>query len=518
MVDNSVGELPWWCDKDWASEYVEPGKPGSRMYWIRALEFPDMIQDNWNKDQYGVQGVLCTTTYDLDIGDTVRLREESHALIISDIKDFDKDWITDFNEIFVCAHTNNVKDYKLESLNSDPEHWNYYKIKRFKRPEMPDTDGDGDYSDALDTDWDGLPDYCDTDDDGDGIESDEENSDPNSDGDPWDSQDTDEDGIPDYLDDDDDDDGILTLFEWEGYNTLTTDHFDNVILKDTDNDGIPDHLDDDDDGDGVKTYNENPDPNGDGNPKDAFDTDGDGIPDYLDRESINWGTLEQLTYTNVSNILPDFCIDSDDIIHLVWQREIDGDFEIIYKKSTDKGLSWSSPLQLTCTPGNLFKPIITSDSGSSLYLVWQAENPVDYSIEIYFKKSSDKGESWSSPTRLTWNQKYSFNPIIRTDNDDNIHLVYSYNDYVCSEIYYKKSTDAGSTWSNPTRLTWLSGDSVVTSFTVDSNSNLYIFWIDDTPGETEVYYKKSTDGGDTWTGATRLTWTNSYCRNTLNGG
>ncbi|WP_109096932.1 gliding motility-associated C-terminal domain-containing protein, partial [Aquimarina sp. AU58] len=52
--------------------------------------------------------------------------------------------------------------------------------------------------------------------------------------------------------------------------------------QDTDGDGIPDILDTDDDNDGILTEDENPDPNGDGNPDDAFDTDGNGTPDYLE--------------------------------------------------------------------------------------------------------------------------------------------------------------------------------------------------------------------------------------------
>jgi hypothetical protein len=53
------------------------------------------------------------------------------------------------------------------------------------------------------------------------------------------------------------------------------------LNADTDKDSIPNYLDSDDDGDGIPTIEENPDPNGDGNPNDAKDTDGNGIPDYL---------------------------------------------------------------------------------------------------------------------------------------------------------------------------------------------------------------------------------------------
>lgn len=58
-----------------------------------------------------------------------------------------------------------------------------------------------------------------------------------------------------------------------------------VVNDDTDNDDTPNFVDSDDDGDGVLTKDENPDPNGDGNPSDAKDTDGDNVPDYLDADT-----------------------------------------------------------------------------------------------------------------------------------------------------------------------------------------------------------------------------------------
>ncbi len=75
-----------------------------------------------------------------------------------------------------------------------------------------------------------------------------------------------------------DNDGISNEFE-------IGDDLDNP--RDTDGDGIPDLLDDDDDGDGILTSDENADPNGDGNPDDAFDSDGDGTPDYLEEDNTN---------------------------------------------------------------------------------------------------------------------------------------------------------------------------------------------------------------------------------------
>jgi len=122
-----------------------------------------------------------------------------------------------------------------------------------------DFNGDGDVTND-DIDLDGIPNYLDNDDDGDGILTADEAVD--ADGNPID---TDGDLDVNYLDNDDDGDGLFSNFE----------------TGDTDGNGVADYLDNDDDGDTILTINENADPNADGNPVDAVDTDADGTPDYL---------------------------------------------------------------------------------------------------------------------------------------------------------------------------------------------------------------------------------------------
>ncbi|AUS06177.1 hypothetical protein [Pseudotamlana carrageenivorans] len=101
-----------------------------------------------------------------------------------------------------------------------------------------------------------------------------------------------------------DDDGISSIFEdLDGDDDFTND--------DTDNDGIPNYLDADDDGDNILTKDENPDPNGDGDPSDAQDTDGDGIPDYLDDDDDGDGvkTRDEENHTTDNNPANDKTMD-----------------------------------------------------------------------------------------------------------------------------------------------------------------------------------------------------------------
>ncbi len=73
-----------------------------------------------------------------------------------------------------------------------------------------------------------------------------------------------------------DNDGILSIHEDLNLNREFTD-------DDTDGDTYYNYYDADDDGDGTLTKNENADPNGDGNPDDAWDSNNNEIKDYLDK-------------------------------------------------------------------------------------------------------------------------------------------------------------------------------------------------------------------------------------------
>jgi hypothetical protein len=126
------------------------------------------------------------------------------------------------------------------------------------------------------------------DDDGDGIPSELEGRDPNGDGDFSDALNSDGDEFPNYLDEDDDNDNVKTSNEIDDLNE-DGDNDPTTNPLDTDGDSIPDYLDEDDDGDGVNTRLEDEDgENGPGN--DTSINDGITIAHYLNN-------LEMTTYT-----------------------------------------------------------------------------------------------------------------------------------------------------------------------------------------------------------------------------
>jgi len=107
---------------------------------------------------------------------------------------------------------------------------------------------------------------------------------------------------------------------------------------------------------------------------------------------------------------------------------------------------------------------------------------------------------WTPGKRLTWTSNASWVPDIAVDSNNAIHVVWQEGPDTRTEIYYKGSTDGGSTWSTAKRLTWTSGDSHHPAIAIDSNGHIYVVWVEG----ADIYWSKSTDGGATWSTAQEL--------------
>jgi hypothetical protein len=201
-----------------------------------------------------------------------------------------------------------------------------------------------------------------------------------------------------------------------------------------------------------------------------------------------------------------WCVASSGLfVHIVWMDQRDGNREIYYKRSTDGGVSWSADIRLTNNVyGSEFPSVAVS--GSVVHVVWTDYR--DGNREIYYKRSIDGGASWGADTRLTINTAWSEFPSVAVSGSS-VHVVWSDSRDGNDEIYYKCSIDGGVSWGADTRLTNNPNSSDESSVAV-SGSVVHVVWNDTRDGNNEIYYKRSTDGGVSWGTDTRLTNNTSY--------
>jgi hypothetical protein len=99
--------------------------------------------------------------------------------------------------------------------------------------------------------------------------------------------------------------------------------------------------------------------------------------------------------------------------------------------------TWEKTKRLTWNIGTSRNPSTAVDSSNIIHVVWQ-DNSKNNNYEILHKKSTDGGATWSKFKRLTWNSGTSLVPSIAIDSSDNIHVFWEDDSKGNFEIFRKK--------------------------------------------------------------------------------
>ena len=219
-----------------------------------------------------------------------------------------------------------------------------------------------------------------------------------------------------------------------------------------------------------------------------------------------------------ASVAPDI-IASGSNVYVVYQDNSPGNHEIFLKKSTDYGATFGTAVRVTNTASGSFTPSVAV-SGSNVYVVW-SENPSGSSYpDVYIAKSTNGGSSFGSPVNLSSTAGTSGGSIGTPKviaQGSNVYVMWidtgTTGGY--GEVYFRKSSDSGSTFSSVKNLSNNAGTSQHPDM-VAVGSNVYIAWMDNTDyvgslglGNSEIYFRKSIDGGATFSSTINLSNTAS---------
>jgi hypothetical protein len=148
--------------------------------------------------------------------------------------------------------------------------------------------------------------------------------------------------------------------------------------------------------------------------------------------------------------------------------------------------TWTVDKRLTWNIGDSIYPDTAGDSTNQIHLTWADETPGNR--EIYYKRYLAIGNRWITKC-LTYNPGHSIHPDIAVDSNDHIHVVWGDATPGNFEILYKMSADGGTHWKTK-RLTYKPDVSLSPSITIDTLDRIYVIWEDEFPGNYEIYYKR----------------------------
>ena len=182
-------------------------------------------------------------------------------------------------------------------------------------------------------------------------------------------------------------------------------------------------------------------------------------------------------------------------VYVVWSDFNSHGLAIFFARSTDGGLTFSEPENISENiEGASLGPQISSE-GNNLYVVWTSIIDGEDDRYIFFARSTDGGLTFSEPENLSENLGRSSQPQISSEGN-NVYVVWqdrSGND----DIFFSRSTDGGLTFSELENISEILGQSSEPQISSEGN-NVYVIWQDSTPGNDDIFFSRSTDGGLTF--------------------
>lgn len=188
--------------------------------------------------------------------------------------------------------------------------------------------------------------------------------------------------------------------------------------------------------------------------------------------------------------------------------------------SDNFGLSWNGPWVFSTSVGQGSVPR-ADGSSDNVYITWTS------GTSIVFVRSTDNGVTWGTPSVIQTNTATPMNPygsdrihgFPGMDVDPvngNIYIVYAMRNLApdFSDVYFKRSTNGGLSWSNAITLNALPGSDRSQYFPwicVDKDGgDISAIWYDQILGDgtsdiTDLFHTHSYDGGLTWDCPTPLT-------------
>jgi hypothetical protein len=182
-------------------------------------------------------------------------------------------------------------------------------------------------------------------------------------------------------------------------------------------------------------------------------------------------------------------VDPSGNIYVVWSDNSPGYPAIFFAASSDAGITFSTPLNLSNDPGGSNPPRIAVDLNGDINVVWAGTSGSKSGV---LSRSIDGGATFPASATIANNLKRT--PIITLDSSGNIYVGWA--DSISFNVFFSKSMDGGATFSNPTQVTNRPKiDSAgVSAIALDGAGNIDLVW-QDCDSFCHVWFDRSSDGG-----------------------
>jgi hypothetical protein len=236
--------------------------------------------------------------------------------------------------------------------------------------------------------------------------------------------------------------------------------------------------------------------------------------------TITWSKPINLSNSPEASGHPVILADNYGYVHVFWTEEVGGEpmesedslrntgNTILYVRWD--GVSWTPPLDILFVPSEALAewPAVDIDPDKRLHLVWISSSRVYYSSAPSWE--ADSVRAWRKPLTLAdGSAPMPWSVDVAADVTGALHVIYATGGGSAG-VYYVRSSEGGDTWQPAIKLSD-PFDRSESSFSMlkiiaDDSGNLHATWqTNQAQGYGQaVYYARSTDGGDNWSAPVQL--------------
>ena len=210
--------------------------------------------------------------------------------------------------------------------------------------------------------------------------------------------------------------------------------------------------------------------------------------------------------TDTDQARPALAVGRDGSVHLVWQDSRNGDWDIYYARSTNRGASFEANMQVNDeTLSQQEDPVISVDSRGRVHVAWADKRSGAWAIYYARSEGDGFGRGQAVGSGLIADLA-NVMPSLAVAPDDSVHLAWA-NAYIKHPTYgvllylpvYAVSADGGDTFSDPRQVSegtrYASTRPPETSLTVTEGSVHLVLTTYSPRDGSWVWYYRSNDGG-----------------------
>jgi len=220
-----------------------------------------------------------------------------------------------------------------------------------------------------------------------------------------------------------------------------------------------------------------------------------------------WSSETEVSDSSITNtnMYPKLDVDGEDIF-VTWIGATGSSAVPLFASSDDGGSTFGTPNQMSSS-GNAGYVDVSSDASDNVVVSWTERGDESGSYSVKARSSSNSGSAFNTEITVTGTDDITVDLNLHSENDGsgNYYITWTRQD---SSDYYDvmvaRSANSGTTWTSGVEVDGFDDESqrVYSTISVDSDG-LLVTWIDlydgdGTSSDPDIYSSKSTNDGSSW--------------------